>query len=327
MEETASGDTCQNLCEKANEDVISELRDDILCYMLSFLPTKSAVATSILSTRWRNLWKSVTILDIYDGISGFFCIICVPYDHRYRKKLTIDTPNLEFLKLVDFASEELSMKRADSLLQADLCFGYHADAFNVGIEEYANMVVQFYRQISGVKTLSLSNFNIETLLGAAVSKFPCLGNLPTFRNLIHLEVLVFDAYVWILPEILQCTSNLEVFVFILDEDAYDWNWCAPHSVPQCLSSCLQVIEFNDFEGVSGETEMVEYFLRNALVLKKMTITYLTDLKTSEVDVLKRLSTCPKGSDACHIVIIPEHETTEVANRRRACSRRLATENY
>ncbi|KAJ6770425.1 hypothetical protein OIU79_021132 [Salix purpurea] len=72
MEETASGDNCQNLCEKANEDVISELHADILCYMLSFLPTKSAVATSILSTRWRNLWRSVTILDIYDGISGYY---------------------------------------------------------------------------------------------------------------------------------------------------------------------------------------------------------------------------------------------------------------
>ncbi|KAJ6332936.1 hypothetical protein OIU77_008899 [Salix suchowensis] len=441
MEETASGDNCQNLCEKANEDVISELHDDILCYMLSFLPTKRAVATSILSTRWRNLWKSVTILDIYDGISGYyknpstykerkmnfvnfmdrlfihrnnpsilkfrlslaqsydftcklvtlklhghirfdnlqsvcfpslkalhlehlrmlnniaievllsgspaleelelhmegrdsrrsvdvcslslkrliigFVCIFVPYDHSYRKKLTIDTPNLEFLKLVDFASEELSMQRADSLLQADLCFGYQTGVFNVGIEEYANMVVQFYGQISGVKTLSLSNCNIRNLIGAAVSKFPCFGNLPTFRNLIHLEVRVCDDYVWILPEILQCTSNLEVFVFILEEDAYDWNWCAPHSVPQCLSSCLQVIEFNDFEAVSGETEMVEYFLKNALVLKKMTITYLTDLKTSEVDVLKRLSTCPKGSDACQIVIIPEHEH----------SRGQATETY
>ncbi|KAJ6293096.1 hypothetical protein OIU78_025135 [Salix suchowensis] len=381
MEETASGDYCQNLCEKANEDVISELHDDILCYMLSFLPTKRAVATSILSTRWRNLWKSVTILDIYDGISGYYknpstykerkmnfvnfmdrlfihrnnpsilkfrlslaqsydftCVnawmshlsrwisssaimgnvkeliffinfqvrlpenlyccqklvtlklhghirfdnlqsvcfpslkalhlehlrmlnntaievllsgspaleelelhmegrdsrrsvdvcsfslkrliigfvcIFVPYDHSYRKKLTIDTPNLEFLKLVDFASEELSMQRADSLLQADLCFGYQTGVFNVGIEEYANMVAQFYGQISGVKTLSLSNCNIRNLIGAAVSKFPCFGNLPTFRNLIHLEVRVCDDYVWILPEILQCTSNLEVFVFIL----------------------------------------------------------------------------------------------------------------
>ncbi|KAJ6332938.1 hypothetical protein OIU77_008901 [Salix suchowensis] len=43
------------------------------------------------------------------------------------------------------------------------------------------------------------------------------------------DVRVCDDYMWILPEILQCTSNLEVFVLILDEDAYDWNWRAPHS--------------------------------------------------------------------------------------------------
>ncbi|KAJ6417198.1 hypothetical protein OIU84_002995 [Salix udensis] len=372
MEETASGYNCQNLCEKANEDVISELRDDILCYMLSFLPTKSAVATSILSTRWRNLWKSVTILDIYDGISdlalsydfscanawmthlsrwisssaimgnveelifsinfpvrlpeNLYCCeklvalklhghirfdnlqsVCLPslkalhLEHlRMLNNTAIEvllsgSPALEELELeMEGRDSRRSVHRADSLRKADLCFGYQEDVFNVGIEEYANMVVQFYRQISGVKTLSLSNFNIQTLLGAAVSKFPCLGNLPTFRNLIHLEVRVGDEYVWILPEILQCCSDLEVFVLIL------------------------VIEYKVFQGESGETEMLEYFLSNALVLKKMTITHPHDLETLEVDVLKRLSTCPKGSDACQIVLIPEHKRSfEVASMRRA----------
>ncbi|KAJ6770427.1 F-BOX/RNI SUPERFAMILY PROTEIN-RELATED [Salix purpurea] len=431
MEETASGDNCQNLCEKANEDVISELRDDILCYMLSFLPTKSAVATSILSTRWRNLWKSVTILDIYDDISGyhknpftykerkmnfvnfmdrlfihrnypsilkFRLILALSYDFscvnawmshlsrwisssaimgnveelifyinfpvrlpenlycceklvtlklhghiRFDNLQSVCFPSLKALHLEHLrmlnntaievllsgspALEELEleMEGRDSRRSVHVCslslkrliIGFVC-VFNVGIEEYANMGVQFYRQISGVKTLSLSNFNIRTLLGAAVSKFPCFGNLPTFRNLIHLEVRVSDDYVWILPEILQCSSNLEVFVLILDEDAYGWNWCAPHSVPQCLSSCLQVIEYKVFQGESGETEMLEYFLSNALVLKKMTITHPDDLETLEVDVLKRLSTCPKGSDACQIVLIPEHKRSfEVASMRRA----------
>ena len=89
-------------------------------------------------------------------------------------------------------------------------------------------------------------------------------------------------------------------------------------MPQCLSSCLQVIEYKVFQGESGETEMLEYFSSNALVLKKMTITYPDDLETLEVDVLKRLSTCPKGSDACQIVLIPEHKRSfQVANMHRA----------
>ncbi|XP_048497849.1 F-box/LRR-repeat protein At4g14096 [Beta vulgaris subsp. vulgaris] len=45
------------------EDRISGLPDHIICHILSFLPTKYAVATSILSARWKYLWTSVAILD------------------------------------------------------------------------------------------------------------------------------------------------------------------------------------------------------------------------------------------------------------------------
>ncbi|XP_057440869.1 putative FBD-associated F-box protein At5g56440 [Lotus japonicus] len=43
-------------------DRISTLPDDILCHILSFLPTQDTVVTSLVSKRWKPLWRSVPSL-------------------------------------------------------------------------------------------------------------------------------------------------------------------------------------------------------------------------------------------------------------------------
>ncbi|KAL7166269.1 hypothetical protein ACSBR2_037025 [Camellia fascicularis] len=45
------------------EDRISTLPDSVLAHILSFLPTKYAVATSTLSPRWKHIWTSVPNLE------------------------------------------------------------------------------------------------------------------------------------------------------------------------------------------------------------------------------------------------------------------------
>ncbi|KAJ0100944.1 hypothetical protein Patl1_05017 [Pistacia atlantica] len=48
-------------CE--GEDIISKLPDNILHYILSFLPTQYVLRTSVLSKRWMCLWTSISIIN------------------------------------------------------------------------------------------------------------------------------------------------------------------------------------------------------------------------------------------------------------------------
>ncbi|CAN8302015.1 unnamed protein product [Cochlearia groenlandica] len=60
------------------EDRISQLNDDMICHILSNLSTKDVIRTSLLSTRWRNLWQCVNALDLesnkfssFENFAGF----------------------------------------------------------------------------------------------------------------------------------------------------------------------------------------------------------------------------------------------------------------
>ncbi|XP_057519718.1 putative F-box/FBD/LRR-repeat protein At4g13965 [Amaranthus tricolor] len=54
--------------QNESTDRISSLHDELLGRILSFMPTKYAVATSILSPRWKNVYKLISTLDFDDSL-------------------------------------------------------------------------------------------------------------------------------------------------------------------------------------------------------------------------------------------------------------------
>ncbi|XP_062008481.1 putative F-box/FBD/LRR-repeat protein At4g03220 [Rosa rugosa] len=79
--------TCFTCKQKSGSsaDRISDLPDDILHVILSFLPFKSVGQTAILSRRWNDVWSSYPIIDFYEIFTGSEA------DHHQTKTRIINT--------------------------------------------------------------------------------------------------------------------------------------------------------------------------------------------------------------------------------------------
>ncbi|XP_050369003.1 putative F-box/FBD/LRR-repeat protein At4g03220 [Argentina anserina] len=60
----------EKLSSTISNDRISDLPDDVLLLILSFLPSKAIGRTSVLSRRWSHVWSSYPILDFSELLSG-----------------------------------------------------------------------------------------------------------------------------------------------------------------------------------------------------------------------------------------------------------------
>ncbi|XP_023643308.1 FBD-associated F-box protein At5g18780 [Capsella rubella] len=82
---------------RSGEDRISLLPQELICKIVTFLRPKDAVRTSVLSSKWRNLWLEVTTLDLntahfrnYDACADYIDIFHKYGTYLSKFKLTID---------------------------------------------------------------------------------------------------------------------------------------------------------------------------------------------------------------------------------------------
>ncbi|KAJ4917717.1 putative FBD-associated F-box protein [Raphanus sativus] len=142
----------------------------------------------------------------------------------------------------------------------------------------------------------------EDILGSLVStrylslclQSPYLHLATSFLFLDHLELYACPSH-WC--NLLKDTPKLRVLkLYQNNETAAPWN--QPNSLPECLSSHLEIFEWRQYNGTDEEREAAKYILANASCLKKATF---FSKSAKKVDMLKELESVARGSKTCMLV--------------------------
>ena len=170
------------------KDRISNLPYNVLRHILSFLPTKHAVGTSILSTKWKNLWTSVPNLDFEDDLL---------LQGRRPGNESIGDLRVSFLSFVD---RVLILHNASHIHRFRLKCGQNFKSSHVNAWIYAALLryaqeLDLCVPMKNYKSLHCDLFRSKSLVYLKlVTKFvlnvPAFVRLPCLRTL-HLNSIEF----------------------------------------------------------------------------------------------------------------------------------------
>ncbi|GAU30176.1 hypothetical protein TSUD_311270 [Trifolium subterraneum] len=181
------------------EDRISSLPDSILSHILSFLPTKSSAATSILSKRWKSLWLSV--LDL----------------HFNGESFSNDYTTVRHVLFLVMLSREVSLPIRSLSLHLVNCRGVNINDINCfvnavlnrgGIQTLELMMDIPWTNDHLVNKLSINIFNCKTLTVLKLRKLrlidlPHQVHIPLLK-ILHLDSIMFKNYKEIIKFLLGC---------------------------------------------------------------------------------------------------------------------------
>ncbi|CAA0815964.1 F-box/FBD/LRR-repeat protein [Striga hermonthica] len=124
-------------------DRLDSLPDEVICHILSFLPTRLSMSTSVLAKRWRFLWAHVPVCD---------------FEGNFKKGL--ETPNLDVIysviqrhKVKTIHSLRLSIGCYESQLNTLISTTLERNIRNLHIDLGVNTIVFLHRTLFTCKTV------------------------------------------------------------------------------------------------------------------------------------------------------------------------------
>ncbi|KAK7272621.1 hypothetical protein RJT34_29339 [Clitoria ternatea] len=170
-------------------DIISNLPDFIIGHILSFLPTKTAVGTSVLSKKWIFMWTFITKLQLKDR---------EPHQFRKRIKKTCFS---------NFVNRVLLHLNASSIQSFSLSISENYDTSQVNewisailSRRVKKLCVDFcsWKKLgfcSHSRELDLSSHSLlssQSLVELVLMMYDCVIKIPTFAYLSSLTILKFS---------------------------------------------------------------------------------------------------------------------------------------
>ncbi|XP_018492037.1 FBD-associated F-box protein At5g38590 [Raphanus sativus] len=228
-------------------DSISALPDELLGKILSLVPTKLAVSTSIFSKRWKFLWMYLLKLDFIDRDES----LLVLKDFIHKNLPLHRAPVIESLRLSLYESIETNIKPEDIRTWVEIAASRHLRELDVSYssDKKENMVPD---TLFACKTLVVLKLRFLTLVDVPPSTACCLPSLKTLL----LELVVFEDKepFQALLSICPVLEDLEVW-FREDESMEEF----AINVPSLRKLCLHVSYYwTSLERYEIDTPCLEY---------------------------------------------------------------------
>jgi hypothetical protein len=150
---------------KESEDNLSQIPDSVLLHILSFLETKEAIRTSILSKRWKHLWK-------------------------YLPTLTLNGRPFNYSKgFAKFVNRILSNRDSSTALQS---LEFHNFGFNNLLKRISKYVVSHNIQRLQIHVICDIERIPSCIFYPGTKPFPCFLNFPVLTTL-YLGYVAFSS--------------------------------------------------------------------------------------------------------------------------------------
>uniref|UniRef100_M4FFH6 F-box domain-containing protein n=1 Tax=Brassica campestris TaxID=3711 RepID=M4FFH6_BRACM len=282
--------------------MISDLPDQMLLEILSWLPTTQVVATMLLSKQWKFLWRQVPKLyynysehegrDFSEFVSRSLQSQAVAepenFFSRFVLELEIDltaaqNPMITALPKSMYTCETLSCLRLKALVLDDIP------------EDYP------------ICLSSLNYLYISVSIQVSADKF--IGKLSAGAPLLKKTVVQGPVYGDDFLDSMTSYSELRSFTTCLSESCNSrplssWNqpgFTSTTHVPECLSTTLQTLEWRDYAETEFDMPVVSFLLKNATRLSEAKI--FPESAAGPIEKLRirtGLAKLSRGSPLCHL---------------------------